>query len=74
MLKPSPQVIHGEYTAGDVRARENPGLASIHTLFVLEHNHIVDLLRSKYPFFRSDSWEIITPQPKGSWVLLALRL
>ena len=41
-------MIDGEYTCGDVRCRENPGLASLHTLFVLEHNSIVDLLRNKY--------------------------
>ena len=41
-------MIDGEYTCGDVRCRENPGLASLHTLFVLEHNSIVDMLREKY--------------------------
>ena len=32
--------------AGDVRAREMPGLATMHTLFVREHNKICDALKS----------------------------
>src|SRR4029453_11682212 len=32
------------FVAGDVRAAENPVLASIHTLFVREHNRICDRL------------------------------
>ena len=33
-----------EMVAGDVRANENIGLTSIHTLFVREHNRIVEVL------------------------------
>ena len=38
-----------EVVAGDIRAREMPGLAAMHTLFVREHNRLCDLLKSKYP-------------------------
>lgn len=37
------------FVAGDVRANENPLLASVHTLFVREHNRQCDLIRSKNP-------------------------
>lgn len=37
------------YVAGDVRANENPILASFHTLFVREHNRICDELNEKHP-------------------------
>ena len=38
-----------EEVAGDVRAREMPGLAAMHTLWVREHNRLCDLLKSKFP-------------------------
>lgn len=35
------------YVAGDVRANEQPGLLSLHTMFVREHNYICDALISQ---------------------------
>ena len=39
----------GMFQAGDVRAAENSALISMHTLFVREHNRLVDELKVKNP-------------------------
>ena len=45
--------LHGEHpedlVAGDVRAMEQPGLASMHSLFVNEHNHIAKIIKKNKP-------------------------
>lgn len=37
------------FVAGDVRANENPLLASVHTLFVREHNRQCDIIKLRNP-------------------------
>lgn len=39
------------FIAGDFRSNEHPMLASIHTLFMREHNHICDELAEKFPSY-----------------------
>ena len=44
----------GDEFAGDVRAREMPGLAAMHTLFMREHNRICDLINEANPGLDDD--------------------
>jgi len=43
------------YLAGDVRANENLGLTSMHTLFAREHNRLVDELSAENPSWDSET-------------------
>jgi len=49
-LLPLTQGDHGpEFLAGDGRANENVGLTGMHTIFMREHNRLVDLLSEENP-------------------------
>jgi len=39
----------GEYLAGDVRVNEQPGLTSMHTLFMREHNRLAEQIATANP-------------------------
>ena len=43
-----------EEIAGDVRANEMPGLATMHTLFLREHNRLCDLIAAQEPGLDED--------------------
>lgn len=43
------------FLAGDVRANENVALTSVHTMFVREHNRLVDELAEQHPEWDSDT-------------------
>ena len=43
------------YVAGDRRANEQIGLTAMHTLFVREHNRLVDLLQAEHPTWNSEA-------------------
>ncbi len=43
------------FIAGDVRVNENPALAAIHTIFVREHNRIVDELATANPAWNGET-------------------
>ncbi|HPE62342.1 MAG TPA: peroxidase family protein, partial [Thiolinea sp.] len=45
----------GQYMAGDSRANENPGLTSMHTLWVREHNHIAVELATRHPDWNDET-------------------
>ena len=44
-----------EYTAGDVRAMENPALACLHTLFLREHNRIAREMKLLQPMMDDEA-------------------
>lgn len=42
-------IVDGQFRAGDVRVQENPDLTALQTLFVREHNRLVDRLAQQHP-------------------------
>ena len=42
------------FVAGDIRATEQPGLASIHSLFVLEHNRLANKISTEDPSMQDE--------------------
>ena len=42
------------FLAGDIRANENPALASLHTVMVREHNHWAERLAEEHPDWTDD--------------------
>lgn len=57
------------FAAGDVRANENPGLTSLHTTFVREHNRQCGILRAKYPTLNEE----LLFQEARKWVIAFLQ-
>jgi peroxidase len=64
------------FAAGDPRAAEHPGLTSLHTLFVREHNKICDKLKSQgmsndeeiYQKARKEVGALIQAITYGQWI------
>ncbi len=42
------------FVAGDVRANENMGLSSVHTLFLREHNRLATQFAALYPSWNDE--------------------
>ena len=40
---------HKNFLAGDIRVNENPGLQSVHTIWLREHNRIAGVIKAKDP-------------------------
>lgn len=50
----SPNASDDFFIAGDHRANEHPALTAIHTLFLREHNRLVDEIKAKIPFLTGE--------------------
>ena len=57
---------NGDILSGELRAGENPGLASLHTLFVREHNRVARELAKIKPKLMEDGGETVQYCAKGS--------
>ena len=47
-------IVNGQFLAGDIRVQENPDLTALQTLFLREHNRLVDRLAQQHPNWSGD--------------------
>ena len=47
-------IVNGQFRAGDVRVQETPDLTALQTLFLREHNRLVDRLAQQHPTWSGD--------------------
>ena len=64
-----PKSDDGQYFSGDVRANENAGLTSMHTLWAREHNRVADKLSTQNPEWKDEK----IYQESRKWVVAEMQ-
>ena len=64
---PNPNPTGADLTSGDTRAVVQPALTSIHTLFLQEHNRIVDAVTKLWET-RTDTLKNFSPRTKADFI------